>query len=45
MKLRHDVVKHLLRDGIITIDYMKLELNLSNSLTKPVERKLIFQIY
>ncbi|XP_055804392.1 uncharacterized protein LOC129873336 [Solanum dulcamara] len=43
MKLRHDVVKQLLRDGIISIDYVTSELNSADSLTKPVERKLILQ--
>ena len=43
MKLRHDVVKQLLRDGIISIDYVKSELNLADPLTKPVGRKLILQ--
>ena len=43
MKLRHDVIKQLLRDEIIFINYVKLELNLIDSLTKPMERKLILQ--
>ncbi|WMV46802.1 hypothetical protein MTR67_040187 [Solanum verrucosum] len=43
MKLRHDVVKQLSRDGVISIDYVKSELNSANSLTKPVGRKLILQ--
>ncbi|XP_071939024.1 uncharacterized protein [Coffea arabica] len=43
MRLRHDVVKQLFRDGIISIDYVKSELNLADPLTKPVGRKLILQ--
>ncbi|XP_071912215.1 uncharacterized protein [Coffea arabica] len=43
MRLRHDVVKQLLKDGIISIDFVKLELNLADPLTKPVGRKLILQ--
>ncbi|XP_071933569.1 uncharacterized protein [Coffea arabica] len=43
MRLRHDVVKQLLRDGIISIDFVKSELNLADPLTKPVGRKLILQ--
>ncbi|XP_071905928.1 uncharacterized protein [Coffea arabica] len=43
MKLRHDVVKQLLRDEIISIDFVKSELNLADPLTKPVGRKLILQ--
>ncbi|XP_075108911.1 uncharacterized protein LOC142180744 [Nicotiana tabacum] len=41
MKLRYDVIKQLLRDGIISIDYVKSEINLTDPLTKPVGRKLI----
>ncbi|XP_071928182.1 uncharacterized protein [Coffea arabica] len=43
MRLRHDVVKQLLRNGIISIDFVKSELNLADPLTKPVGRKLILQ--
>ncbi|XP_075089919.1 secreted RxLR effector protein 161-like [Nicotiana tabacum] len=43
MKLRHDVIKQLLRDGIIFIDYVKSEVNLADPLTKPMGRKLILQ--
>ena len=39
--LRHDVVKQLLGDGIISIDYVKSKVNLANPLTKPLGRKLI----
>ncbi|GMI86656.1 hypothetical protein HRI_002334900 [Hibiscus trionum] len=41
--LRHDVVKQLLKDGIISIDYVKSELNLADPLTKPLGRKLIYE--
>ncbi|XP_071912216.1 uncharacterized protein [Coffea arabica] len=43
MRLRHDVVKQLLGDGIISIDFVKSELNLADPLTKHVGRKLILQ--
>ncbi|KAF3638194.1 putative pre-mRNA-processing factor 6-like [Capsicum annuum] len=36
MKLRHNIVKQLLRDEIIFIDYVKSELNSADSLTKPL---------
>lgn len=42
MKLRRDVVK-LLEDEIISIDYVKSEMNSANSLTKLMGRKLILQ--
>ena len=41
--LRHEVVKQLLKDGIISIDYVKLEVNLADPLTKPLRRKLILE--
>ena len=41
MKLRYDVVKQLLRDGIIFIVFANSELNLANPLTKLLGRKVI----
>ncbi|WMV27108.1 hypothetical protein MTR67_020493 [Solanum verrucosum] len=43
MKLRHDVIRHMLKDEIIAIDYVKSKLNSTDSLTKSVGRRLIFQ--
>ena len=43
IRLRHEVVKQLLKDGIISIDYVKSKLNLANPLTKPLGRKLILE--
>ena len=43
IRLRHVVMKHLLKDGIISIDYVKLEVNLADPLTKPLGRKLILK--
>ena len=40
--LRHEVVKQLLMDGIISIDYVKSEVNLTNHLTKPFGKKINF---
>ncbi|KAG8652080.1 hypothetical protein MANES_06G052901v8 [Manihot esculenta] len=39
--LRHNVIKQLLKDRTISIDYMKSEVNLADPLTKPLGRKLI----
>jgi hypothetical protein len=39
--LRHDVIKQLLKDEIILIDYVKLEMNLVDPLTKPLGREMI----
>ena len=43
IRLRHEVVKQLLKDGIISIDYVKLKVNLVDPLTKPLGRKLILE--
>ena len=40
MKLRHDIIKQLLKDGIISINYVKSELNSADSLTKPRGEKI-----
>ena len=36
-------MKQLLKDGIISIDYVKSEVNLADPLTKPLGRKLILE--
>ena len=41
--LRHEVVKQLLKNEIISIDYVKSEVNLADPLTKPLGRKLILE--
>ena len=41
--LRHEVVKQMLKDEIVSLDYVKSEVNLADSLTKPLERKLILE--
>ena len=39
IKLRHNVVKQLLKDGTISVDYVRLEVNLADPLTKPLGGK------
>jgi hypothetical protein len=41
MRLSHEVMKQLLRDGIIFIDFVRLEMKLADSLTKCLGIKLI----
>ena len=41
--LRHEVVKQLLKVGIISIDCVKSEVNLVDRLTKPLRGKLILE--
>ena len=43
IRLRYDVVKQLQKDGIISIDYVKSEVNLADPLTKPLGRKFILE--
>ena len=43
IRLRHEAMKSLLKDGIIYIDYVKSKVNLVDSLTKPLGRKLILE--
>ena len=43
IRLRHDVVKQLLKDGVVSIDYVKSEMNLADPLTKPLGRKMILE--
>ena len=40
IQLRHNLVKQLLKSGTISIDYIKLERNLADPLTKPLGRKM-----
>ena len=41
IRLRHKIVKQLLDDGIISLNYMRSELNISDLFTKPLGRKLV----
>ncbi|KAG8642449.1 hypothetical protein MANES_12G089338v8 [Manihot esculenta] len=41
IRLRHNVIKQLLKDETISIDYVKSEVNLADPMTKPLGRKLI----
>ncbi|KAG8642354.1 hypothetical protein MANES_12G078151v8 [Manihot esculenta] len=41
IRLKHNVIKQLLKDGTIFMDYVKSEVNLADSLTKPLWRKII----
>jgi len=43
IQLRHNLVKLLLKSGTISMDYVKLERNLADPLTKPLGRKLILE--
>jgi len=44
IQLRHNVVKQLLKNETTFIDYVKLEGNLADPLTKPLVRNMILEI-
>jgi len=41
IRLRHKIIKQLLDDGIISLDYVRSVLNISDPFTKPLGRKLV----
>ena len=41
ISLRHNIVRQLLETGVISLEFVRLELNLSNPLTKPINKKLM----
>lgn len=41
MRLRHNIGKQLLESGVVTLDYVRSELNLADPLTKPLNRRLV----
>ena len=42
IRLRHKVVKELLENGVISLDFVKSEKNLADPLTKGLCKKLVF---
>ncbi|KAL0385811.1 UNVERIFIED_CONTAM: hypothetical protein Sradi_2975400 [Sesamum radiatum] len=43
IRIRHGTVKELLKNGIISLDYVRFERNLTDSLTKGLTRRIIFE--
>ena len=41
IRLRHNIVRQLINNGVISLDYVKSELNLADPLTKPLSKKLV----
>lgn len=41
IRLRHNIVKQLLENGVISIDFVRSELNLADPLTKPLSRRQV----
>ncbi|KAL2252620.1 UNVERIFIED_CONTAM: Retrovirus-related Pol polyprotein from transposon TNT 1-94, partial [Sesamum indicum] len=43
IRTRHEAVKELLKNGIISLDYVRSERNLADPLTKGLTRRIIFE--
>ena len=43
VRLRHNIVWQLLETRVISLDFVRSELNLADPLTKPLNRKLVEQ--
>ena len=41
--MRHSVVQQLLESGVVSLDFVRSELNLADPLTKPLGRRLVVQ--
>ncbi|RVW42655.1 hypothetical protein CK203_098274 [Vitis vinifera] len=41
IRLRHNIVQELLEIRVISLEFVRLELNLANPLTKPLNKKLV----
>ncbi|KAL2237782.1 UNVERIFIED_CONTAM: hypothetical protein Sindi_0969900 [Sesamum indicum] len=43
IRIRYEAVKELLKNGIISLDYVRFERNLADPLTKGLTRRIIFE--
>ncbi|KAL6347852.1 hypothetical protein AAG906_037581 [Vitis piasezkii] len=41
IRLRHNIVRQLIETGVISLEFVRPELNLANPLTKPLNKKLV----
>ena len=41
ISLRHNIARQLLESGVISLEFVRLELNLVDHLTKPLNKKLV----
>ena len=41
IRLRHNIVRQLIKNSIISLDFVSSERNMANPLTKPLARKLV----
>ena len=41
IRLRHNIMRQLLETGIISLEFVRSELNLDDPLTKPLNKKLV----
>ena len=43
IRIRHDSVRELLKNGVNSLEFVRSERNLADSLTKGLTRKLVFE--
>ena len=43
IRLRHNIMRQLLEIGVTSLDFVRLELNLADPLTKPLNRTVVEQ--
>lgn len=43
IRLRHNIIKQLLESRVVSLDFVRLELNLADPLAKPLNRRLVEQ--
>ena len=43
IRLRNNIMRHMIEIEFISLDFVRLELNLANPLTKSLDRKLVEQ--
>lgn len=43
IRLRHNVVRQLIRDDVIALNFVRSEMNLTYPLTKPLTKNLVFE--
>lgn len=44
IRIRHGVVKQLLKNGVISLDYVKSERNIADPLTKGLSRRVVLDM-
>lgn len=43
IRIRHEAVRHLILNGVLTMEYIRSERNLADPLTKGLNRKMVLE--